>query len=140
MDILKLIVEIEKVIEKNEGHLSELDRAIGDSDHGTNLVRGFKKVKEEIPNLTGLNNAEMFNKIAMLLISNIGGASGALYGTGIMRMGSTMKNKEVLNMEDLILALDALVEGIKMRGKSTKGEKTMLDAIIPAVETLKENK
>ena len=140
MDMIVLIKEIIETIEKNENYLTELDRVIGDSDHGTNLLRGFNKIKEELPNLTGLNNAELFNKIAMLLISNVGGASGALYGTGILRMGNTMKDKSDLKIEDWILALDAMIEGIKMRGKSNLEEKTMLDTIIPAVETLKVNK
>lgn len=140
MDMIVLIKEIIETIEKNENYLTELDRVIGDSDHGTNLLRGFNKIKEELPNLIGLNNAELFNKIAMLLISNVGGASGALYGTGILRMGNTMKDKSDLKIEDWILALDAMIEGIKMRGKSNLEEKTMLDTIIPAVETLKVNK
>lgn len=76
----------------------------------------------------------------MILISNVGGASGAIYGTGLMKVAQSLKGIEVLDRENIVKATEAMVDGIKMRGKAQCGEKTMLDTIVPVVEVLKENK
>ncbi|MCQ8212868.1 dihydroxyacetone kinase subunit DhaL [Cetobacterium somerae] len=140
MDLIILVDKIADVIYENKDYLSELDRVIGDSDHGVNLSRGFQKIKEEKESLKNLSYSDFFNKIAMILISNVGGASGAIYGTGLMKVAQSLKGTNKLDRENIIKAADAMVEGIKMRGKAQCGEKTMLDTIVPVVETLKENK
>lgn len=140
MDLIILVDKIADVIYENKDYLSELDRVIGDSDHGVNLSRGFQKIKEEKESLKNLSYSDFFNKIAMILISNVGGASGAIYGTGLMKVAQSLKGTSKLDRENIIKAADAMVEGIKMRGKAQCGEKTMLDTIVPVVETLKENK
>ena len=140
---MELIVLLDKVADRiyeNKDYLSELDREIGDSDHGVNLSRGFEKIREEKDNLIKLNYSEFFNKIAMVLISNVGGASGAIYGTGLMKVAQSLKDINDLDRESVIKAADAMIEGIKIRGKAQCGEKTMLDIIVPVVDTLKENK
>ena len=140
MDLIVLVDKVADVIYENKDYLSELDRVIGDSDHGVNLSRGFQKIKEEKESLKNLSYSDFFNKMAMILISNVGGASGAIYGTGLMKVAQSLKGVNELDRENIIKAADAMVEGIKMRGKAHCGEKTMLDTIVPVVETLKENK
>lgn len=140
MELIFLIDKIADRIYENKDYLSELDREIGDSDHGVNLSRGFQKIKDESEILKSLNYSDCFNKMAMILISNVGGASGAIYGTGLMKVAQTLKGVDILNRNNILKAAEAMVEGIKMRGKAQCGEKTMLDTIVPVVEVLKNNK
>lgn len=140
MELITLIDKIADRIYENKDYLSELDREIGDSDHGVNLSRGFQKIKDESEILKTLNYSDCFNKMAMILISNVGGASGAIYGTGLMKVAQTLKGIDILDRNNIVKAAEAMVEGIKMRGKAQCGEKTMLDTIVPVVEVLKNNK
>ncbi|MDX8335013.1 dihydroxyacetone kinase subunit DhaL [Candidatus Cetobacterium colombiensis] len=140
MDLLLIINNVADKIIKNRDYLSELDREIGDSDHGVNLARGFEKIKFENENLKKLNYSDLFNKIAMIIISNVGGASGAIYGTGLMKVAQSLKGVDTLNRDEVLKALEAMVDGIKMRGKAECGEKTMLDTIVPVVGIFKTNK
>lgn len=140
MELITLIDKIADRIYENKDYLSELDREIGDSDHGVNLSRGFQKIKDESEILKTLNYSDCFNKIAMILISNVGGASGAIYGTGLMKVAQNLKGIDTLDRNNITKAAEAMVEGIKMRGKAQCGEKTMLDTIVPVVEVLKTNR
>lgn len=134
LDILEKVCNI---IIENKEVLTELDRVIGDGDHGVNLSRGMEKVKEEIPKLDALKPFEVLNKCAMLLMSNVGGASGALYATALMKGAAALKGKEDITTEDIVKTWNEMILGIESRGKSTKGEKTMLDTLIPAYEAFK---
>lgn len=134
LDILEKVCNI---IIENKEVLTELDRVIGDGDHGVNLSRGMEKVKEEIPKLDALKPFEVLNKCAMLLMSNVGGASGALYATALMKGAAALKGKEDITTEDIVKAWNEMILGIESRGKSAKGEKTMLDTLIPAYEAFK---
>ena len=122
----------EKIIE-NKDFLTELDREIGDADHGANMAKGFAAVIEQVPQDTPDIGA-VLKKAGMTLISTVGGASGPLYGTAYMEAAKVLSSKEELTAEDMKNVLEAAVVGIKKRGKSEKGEKTMLDALIPALE------
>ncbi|MFA6708834.1 MAG: dihydroxyacetone kinase subunit DhaL [Fusobacterium sp.] len=137
--IIEIINKIADVINENKDYLTDLDRAIGDGDHGVNLNRGFTKLKEESEKYVELKNNEIITKIAMTLISNVGGASGALYGTAFMKMGIFMKGKENISKKDIPEIINIGIEGIKMRGKSDIEEKTMLDTLVPFCNYLKEN-
>lgn len=137
--IIEIINKIAETIKENKDYLTDLDRAIGDGDHGVNLNRGFTKLKEESEKYVELSNNEIITKIAMTLISNVGGASGALYGTAFMKMGIFMKGKENISKEDIPEIINIGIEGIKMRGKSDIEEKTMLDTLVPFCNYLKEN-
>ncbi len=120
----------EKIIE-NKDFLTDLDREIGDADHGVNMARGFQAVVEKVsPDEADLGAA--LKKTGMTLLSTVGGASGPLYGTAYMEAGKVLAGKTELTAEDMKAVLDAAIEGIKKRGKAEKGEKTMLDALIPA--------
>lgn len=134
---LDIIDKICDEIEKNKEYLTDLDRAIGDGDHGVNLARGTGKIKKELVNMKNLKPYEALNKMAMLLMSNVGGASGALYATALMKGAGALKNKENIGKEEILEAFNEMIKGIEMRGKSTIGEKTMLDTLIPAYDAMK---
>lgn len=129
---------ISEKIEEEKDTLTELDNAIGDGDHGINMARGAKAVMEKIPLLITKDSGAIFKGIGMAIVSSVGGASGALYGTAFMKAGDVLKGKMELSPEDFLAAFSASVTGIKMRGKSTIGEKTMLDALCPAERAMRE--
>ncbi|MGL4606496.1 MAG: dihydroxyacetone kinase subunit DhaL [Eubacteriaceae bacterium] len=128
----------DKMIEHRQ-ELTDLDQAIGDGDHGINMSRGFKAVEEKLPTLEDKNLDDILKNVGMTLVSTVGGASGPLYGTAFMKAGMSMKGKETLSAQDIIMAFDEALGGIKFRGKAEAGEKTMLDSLIPGLEALKQN-
>jgi len=123
----------EKLTENKE-KLNELDTAIGDGDHGSNLTRGAKAVKEQADESDYDNLSDLFQDVGMTLVSKVGGASGPLYGSAFIQMG-----KEAKNTEDMGEILEAGLAGIQNRGKAETGEKTMVDEWAPAVEAVLEN-
>ena len=125
-------------IEAEKDLLTELDSAIGDGDHGINMARGAKTVMEKVPSLIEKDAGAILKGIGMAIVSSVGGASGPLYGTAFMKAGDALKGKMDLSAEDFLTAFSASVAGIKMRGKSTIGEKTMLDALCPAERAMRE--
>ena len=126
----------EKIIE-NKDFLTDLDREIGDADHGVNMARGFQSVIEKLsPDEADIGAA--LKKTGMTLLSTVGGASGPLYGTAYMEAAKVLAGKETLTAEDFKLSLDAAIAGIQKRGKAEKGEKTMLDSLIPARDAFLE--
>lgn len=129
-ECLSLIAER---IADNKDFLTELDREIGDSDHGINMARGFHAVMEKLtPNDTDIGAT--LKKAGMTLLSKVGGASGPLYGTAYMEAGKITAGKTELTPSDVKAMFEAAIAGIQKRGKAVRGEKTMLDAIIPASE------
>ena len=138
--LIEIITEMAQVIQQNKDFLTELDMPIGDSDHGINLARGFQAVVAKLPTLADKDAGTILKTVGMTLVSTVGGASGPLYGTAFMKAGAKMMGKMELTMDDLIVMLYEAVEGIKMRGKATTGEQTMLDAMVPALEALKESR
>lgn len=123
----------ERIIE-NKDYLTELDREIGDSDHGINMARGFKAVLEKV-NPEEQDIGAALKKAGMTLLSTVGGASGPLYGTAYMEAGKVLAGKTEIDSEAMKGVFEASIAGIQKRGKAVRGEKTMLDAIIPASET-----
>lgn len=121
-------------ITENKDFLTELDREIGDSDHGINMARGFQAVMEKLSPEDSDIGASL-KKAGMTLLSKVGGASGPLYGTAYMEAGKITAGKTELTPSDMSAVLTAAIAGIQKRGKAVRGEKTMLDAIIPASET-----
>jgi len=122
--------------------LTGLDSAIGDGDHGISMHRGMSAVVEELPDASAadadppgdLNT--LFKRTGMKLVSSVGGASGPLYGTFFLRLAATAGDDKSLDGPRLAAALRAGADGIVARGKAELGEKTMLDALLPAVEAL----
>jgi dihydroxyacetone kinase-like protein len=115
--------------------LTRLDSAIGDADHGENMHRGMRAALER---LDGDNPAALLKSVSMALISKVGGAAGPLYGTAFLRASKAVEGRDDLGAGDVIAALDAAFEGVKQRGKSDRGMKTMLDALGPAVDALRD--
>lgn len=135
MDILQATA---KRIEAEKAFLTELDNEIGDGDHGINLARGFAAVEKKLPELADKDIGAILKGVGMALVSSVGGASGPLYGTAYMKAGAAMKGKTELTPDDLAAAFDAAIGGVQMRGKAHEGEKTMLDAQIPASKAYKD--
>ena len=135
----ELFLKTADVIIENKSYLTELDAAIGDGDHGVNLARGFKKLKEKLETESFESRSELFKLTAMTLISNVGGASGPLYGTAFLNISKVISENE-LSLDDLIDISEEAIAGIQKRGKAEAGEKTMLDTIIPAAESLKNSR
>ena len=132
--VLSILLQIGEKIEEEKLFLTELDNVIGDGDHGINMARGFDAVKAKQPMMEGKDVGTILKTVGMALVSTVGGASGPLYGTAFMRAGMAAKGKDELSAEDISAMLQAAIDGIVARGKATVGEKTMLDAIIPAKE------
>lgn len=134
--LIEIITKIGEKITQEKEFLTKLDNIIGDGDHGINMARGFSEVEKKLPELNDKDIGTILKTIGMTLVSTVGGASGPLYGTAFMKSGTYMMNKTNLDLNDFIEILKISIEGIKMRGKSTAGEKTMLDSMIPALEAI----
>lgn len=120
-------------IEEAKDELTELDRQIGDGDHGANLSRGFTAVAEKISGLEPETIGAVLKLVATTLMSTVGGASGPLYGTAYLRAAKVTDIPE-LDAQGVVALLEGALEGVTARGKATTGEKTMVDAWAPAVE------
>ncbi|MEJ2706877.1 MAG: dihydroxyacetone kinase subunit DhaL [Anaerolineales bacterium] len=138
-DIIGWIKASVEVLAENKVYLTELDAAIGDADHGANMDRGFKAVLNKLPELNDKDIGTIFKTVGMTLLSTVGGAGGPLYGTFFLQAGMSTAGKMELSLEDWKDALDAAVKGVVMRGKAELGDKTMVDALTPAVESLKKS-
>ncbi len=137
-DVLRFLEGIAATIKEHRDELTQLDSAIGDADHGANLDRGFTAVIGKLPGVADKDIGTLLKTTGMTLVSTVGGASGPLYGTAFMRAGVALADRYELSEGDLVAALEAALEGIQARGKSQRGEKTMIDAIAPGIDTLKE--
>ena len=135
--VIAILKNIIAAIEENAQFLTDLDAAIGDNDHGINMARGFKKVDADLPGLAGKDIGAILKKVGMDLVSTVGGSSGPLYGTAFMKAGAKAAGKNEISLDDFIVMMDEAIGGVQLRGKAVKGEKTMLDAMIPAQEAMK---
>ena len=136
-DALEWIKACAQVLAENKDYLIQLDAAIGDADHGANMDRGFQAVKNKMPELSDKDIGTIFKTVGMTLLSTVGGAGGPLYGTFFIQAGTKTSGKMELTLEDWYNALDAALSGVIMRGKAELGDKTMVDALSPAVNALK---
>ncbi|KAF1076762.1 dihydroxyacetone kinase subunit DhaL [Halodesulfovibrio sp. MK-HDV] len=121
---------------KNELHM--LDAAIGDGDHGINMDRGFSALVRDIPEIEHLCLGEILRRAGMVLLSNIGGASGPLYGTLFLKGAATVGDSEALDATGLLTLLDVGVAGLVMRGRTEENEKTMYDVWAPVLREYKK--
>ena len=134
--VIEILTQIAVKIDENKGYLSELDATIGDGDHGINMSKGFKAVTEKLKEDDGVDIAGILKKTGMALVSTVGGASGPLYGTAFMKSSMSISGKTEIDIKDFSNMLKDALDGIKMRGKATAGEKTMIDALEPALEAI----
>lgn len=135
--VLDILRKMAAKMEEHKEYLTELDRPIGDNDHGINMARGFAEVEKELPALEGKDIGGILQKTGMILLSKVGGSAGPLYGSAFMKAGMGLTGKTEVSLEDFLKAMDTAVEAVMHRGKSTAGEKTMLDAMIPAWDAMK---
>jgi dihydroxyacetone kinase-like protein len=126
------------VVSEHRLELVGLDTAIGDGDHGTNLDRGFKKVVEKLDSTEATDIGADLKAVGMALVSSVGGAAGPLYGTLFLQMGSAAAGKDELDLDGWTAAVEAGVKGLQARGKAEPGDKTMVDAWLPALDALRE--
>jgi dihydroxyacetone kinase-like protein len=125
-----------ELIAEQRGYLTELDSAIGDADHGINMDRGMRAVCDRLDTSAPTGADELFKLIGMTLVSNVGGASGPLYGTLFLRLGASLGPRDRVSLDDLVKGVHAGVEGLVARGRPELGDKTMYDALQPALDAL----
>jgi dihydroxyacetone kinase-like protein len=135
--VLQWLQRCAKTFQQHKDELTALDAAIGDADHGANMARGFTAVQGKLENLKDKDIGTIFKTTAMTLISTVGGASGPLYGTFFLQAAGLANGKAALNQSELVAAFAAGLQGLMKRGKAVVGEKTMIDALAPALEALK---
>jgi phosphoenolpyruvate---glycerone phosphotransferase subunit DhaL len=124
------------LVAENKDLLTDLDAAIGDGDHGANMDRGMRAVLVALDDTRPATAAALLNKVGMTLVSTVGGASGPLFGTFFLRAGASFGDTAEISLAQLAAALRAGLEGIVARGKAEAGDKTMFDALAPAVHAL----
>ena len=137
-DTLRWINQVTLVLRENREFLTQLDSPIGDADHGINMDRGFKAVLEKLPTVAAMDIGSILKTVGTTLVSTVGGASGPLYGTAFLRAGMATSGKHELYEADVVNLLEVALEGVKARGKAQPGEKTMVDALTPALAAAKE--
>jgi dihydroxyacetone kinase-like protein len=133
-DVVGWLRSFAATVAEQKGYLTQLDAAIGDGDHGINIDRGMRAAMAKLDGLAGDDVGALLKTVGMTLVSTIGGAGGPLYGTLFLQMGVATAGKGELSAEDWLAALDAGVKGVQMRGKAEPGDKTMVDALLPARE------
>lgn len=126
------------VLNHNRDYISRLDAATGDGDHWANLHSGFQKLKVQSQEWSTLSLGDLFQKCALVLMSEVGGSSGVLYGSAYLEASKVVKEMNALHLKELCLVLDAMCRAVMERGQTKPGFKTMVDAIYPAVETYKK--
>lgn len=130
--------ELSVVYERNESYLTELDSAIGDADHGVNMKRGFQAVKSHLEESPPDTVGGLLKAVSMQLIKTVGGASGPLYGTLFLRASAAVGDKQSLGSAEILNLFREGVAGVISRGKAGLGEKTMVDAWLPAITAMEQ--
>jgi dihydroxyacetone kinase-like protein len=135
-DVLAWVKAYASTIAENKEHLTRLDSAIGDADHGINVDRGMQAAVAKLDGVEATDVGALLKTVGMTLVSTIGGAGGPLYGTLFLQMGTAATGKNELEPADWRAALEAGLAGVQMRGKAEAGDKTMVDALIPGRDAL----
>jgi len=125
-------------MDEHRQELVRLDTAIGDGDHGTNMNRGMQKALEKLQANEQADPGAVLKAVAMALVSSVGGAAGPLYGTLFLQMGAAMAGQAEVDLPGLAAAWRTGMEGVQSRGKAQPGDKTMVDALLPAIEALEQ--
>ncbi|MEI3613690.1 dihydroxyacetone kinase subunit DhaL [Pseudogracilibacillus sp. SO30301A] len=125
-------------IADNKQLLTKLDQVIGDGDHGINMARGFNEAAQTVNEKEYDNVSDVFKDIAMTIMSKVGGAAGPLYGTAFLRLSFSLKGKDSIDYKDLVKGLSDGLTGIKQRGRSKVGEKTLVDVWEPVINEMSE--
>ena len=139
MDLAQLtawIREFARVIGENSQYLTDLDAAVGDADHGINMERGMTAVVGALDEAPAADISALCKQVGLTLVKSVGGASGPLYGTFFLRMAGALGADDHVDAADFAKALRAGVEGVVQRGRAEAGDKTMFDALAPALDAL----
>lgn len=137
-DFIQIFETISETMEREKGHLSELDGAIGDGDHGVNMAKCFREVRKKLAGSDEADIGTLLEKVGKVILNAVGGAMGALYGTFFLRASKEVKGKREIGLDDLIRMFEAAEAAIVEIGKARPGDKTLLDALDPALRALKE--
>jgi dihydroxyacetone kinase phosphoprotein-dependent L subunit len=138
-DIETAIESVTATALKNEKYFSELDSFAGDADFGVSLATGFRVVEKDWSEIDRSSIGNFLLRISMIMSSNVGGCSGPIWGTAFMRAGALCKERTSITLADLDKMLTASIEGIQKRGGAQLGDKTLLDALIPIRDTVREH-
>jgi dihydroxyacetone kinase-like protein len=134
--VLAWIQRIAELIRQNREYLTQLDAAIGDADHGANMDRGFQVAVQKLGNEPPNDVGAIFRTVGMALLSSVGGAAGPLYGTFFLELGKQLAGRTAVSAQEWATALRTAVAAVATRGQAQVGDKTMIDALAPAVEEL----
>ena len=137
-DVLRWLDALQTLFLEKRQELTDLDSAVGDGDFGISLDRGFTAVKTELSAKPPADLKAVFQNTATVLIKSMGGSSGPLLGTLFLRAGATVADKSELGPADVVALFQAGVEGMQQRGKAERGDKTMMDAWLPAVDAMRD--
>jgi phosphoenolpyruvate---glycerone phosphotransferase subunit DhaL len=138
VDVTGWMREVASVVEAEAAHLTQLDSAIGDGDHGVNMTRGFRAVVQALDGADGGDPpGRLLITAGKTLVSTVGGASGPLWGTALRRAGRAIGDAPALDGAALVTAFDAALDGVVDLGAAEEGDKTMVDALAPAARALR---
>jgi len=138
-DVLAWLDALQQIYAENKKVLTDLDAAIGDADHGVNMDRGFTAVKAELGTNVPGDLQSILQAAATVLIRTIGGAAGPLYGTFFLRASMAATGKTELDAADVVAMFQAGIQGVQQRGKAVAGDKTMVDALMPALAAMRKS-
>ena len=134
--VIEVLRAMSRRMESEKDFLTQLDNEIADGDHGINMARGFAAVEKKLPELVEKDVGTVLKTVGLTLVSAVGGSAGPLYGTAFLKSGLVMSGKAEISLDDFLACLKVSIEGVQQRGRAVRGEKTMLDAMIPAAEAM----
>ena len=134
--MLQALMTLCDTIENEKEYLSELDGAIGDGDHGVNMAKCFRLVKNKLTESSAEDVGTLFKDVGMVVMNSVGGAMGALYGTFFLKLSQESAGKSDLNLSDVVAMLQTGERGILEIGKAKLGDKTLIDTLSPAVRAI----
>jgi dihydroxyacetone kinase-like protein len=135
-DIIQILEEISKIMDEKKDELCKLDGALGDGDIGLTMSKGFKAIVSNIPHIPDEDIGGLFTKSALVMGEAAASTMGTLVSTALLRGGKVLTGKNELSNEDLIVFVEAMINGISDRGKAKVGDKTILDSLVPAAEAM----
>jgi dihydroxyacetone kinase phosphoprotein-dependent L subunit len=137
-DVERVVKVMAETVVANEKYFGDLDAVVGDGDFGYSMARGYEVVLSDWDQLDRTDIATFLKKVAVIITSRIGGTSGPIWGTGFLRAGATAAGTTSLDGQQIVAMLRAATDGIKARGGADVGDKTLLDALVPATDTIEE--
>ncbi len=137
-DVEHVVKVIAETVVANEKYFGDLDAVVGDGDFGYSMARGYEIVLSDWDQLDRTDIATFLKKVAIVITSRIGGTSGPIWGTGFLRAGTTAAGANSLEPQQIVAMLRAAIDGIKARGGAEVGDKTLLDALVPATDAIEE--